>query len=515
MREETMLTQERLVHDARVSGLRERDRPTLQAVGRRQFELWMAAAFVVTCGVIVFILSLMPNGATPFGWASPSVVRWTVLALCVSFSAYVMEKARALYRMRRQLRDEQGLRMTLSSRLDQLSVVGRAINSELELQKVLDMILASTVDILGGSGGVVLLPDGPDHLKTVSSRGDHVVPSARVMIGEGVAGRVALTHEPVLFEGPADPSAFSGVVDGGHRPRSALSVPLVNRGALLGVLVVCGGDDRVFSELDLHHLRLFAEQAAISVANANLYEVERQRVAELLELNRMKSEFIGMVSHELRTPLTSILSSAITLRTLPVSAEEQGEFLEAIERQGRRLLRLIEDLLKASELERDRAAPFGEEVDVAACARIVARTYADAFGSIEVEAPESCLVVADADILQQILVNLIDNAYKYGAPPIRVEVEPTDRQVMLSVVDSGSGVPEEQRERIFERFTRLETNGSRPGIGLGLPIVRQLVAACGGRVWVEDAPGGGAAFRVALPLRVPAVQDSEAVTSPA
>ena len=155
------------------------------------------------------------------------------------------------------------------------------------------------------------------------------------------------------------------------------------------------------------------------------------------------------------------------------------------------------------------------KVDVVECAREVARTYADAFGSIDVVAPESCDVLADAQILQQSLVNLIDNAYKYGAPPIRVEVEPTDHQVVMSVVDSGTGVPPDLREHIFQRFTRLEPNGGRPGIGLGLPIVRQLVGSCGGRVWVEEASAGGAAFRIALPLAEPVAGTAGAVISPA
>ncbi len=220
-----------------------------------------------------------------------------------------------------------------------------------------------------------------------------------------------------------------------------------------------------------------------------------------------------MVSHELRTPLTAILSSAITLRSLDVTAEERDEFLETIERQGRRLLRLIEDLLESAQVEHERADPLGDGVDVAAEAHEVARTYADAFGSIDVVGPESCHVIADADILQQILVNLIDNAYKYGEPPIRVEVERTGQNVVMSVVDSGPGVPPAARERIFERFTRLEPHGDRPGIGLGLPIVRQLATACGGRVWVDDALGGGAAFRVALPLSRSVADGADAVAA--
>ena len=224
-------------------------------------------------------------------------------------------------------------------------------------------------------------------------------------------------------------------------------------------------------------------------------------------------EFVGMVSHELRTPLTAILSSAITLRTLDVTAGERDEFLETIERQGRRLLRLIEDRLEAAQLDHEPAEPSGEGVDVAAEVHEVARTYADAFGSIDVVGPESCHVIADADSLQQILVNLIDNAYKYGEPPIRVEVVRTGQHVVISVVDSGTGVPAPARERIFERFTRLEPNGDRPGIGLGLSIVRQLTTACGGRVWVDDAPGGGAAFRVALPLSGSSAADTDAIAA--
>ena len=96
------------------------------------------------------------------------------------------------------------------------------------------------------------------------------------------------------------------------------------------------------------------------------------------------------------------------------------------------------------------------------------------------------------------LTNLIENAHKYGADPVRVEVQVADDQVVLSVIDAGPGVPPEERERIFERFYRSDPNGTKPGMGLGLSIVRGLVESCGGTVWVEDAPGGGAAFRVAL-----------------
>jgi signal transduction histidine kinase len=107
-------------------------------------------------------------------------------------------------------------------------------------------------------------------------------------------------------------------------------------------------------------------------------------------------------------------------------------------------------------------------------------------------------VRADPEAVRRIVGNLIENAHKYGAAPVRISVQPADEQVVLSVVDSGNGVPPEVREKIFERFYRVDPNGTKPGMGLGLAIVRGLVESCGGSVWVEDAPNGGAAFRVAL-----------------
>jgi signal transduction histidine kinase len=187
------------------------------------------------------------------------------------------------------------------------------------------------------------------------------------------------------------------------------------------------------------------------------------------------------------------------MKGLDLDPAQQADFLDTIERQGRRLLRLIEELLTASQLERERAD--GRElrpVDVAALARTVARDMELTGDRIQVLGPERCVVLGEADLLQQVLVNLVDNAHKHGAAPVCITLEQTNGTAVVSVVDSGPGVAPEDRERIFERFIRLDDSGSRPGIGLGLPIVRDLLAACGGRVWVEDGPDGGAAFRISL-----------------
>ena len=276
---------------------------------------------------------------------------------------------------------------------------------------------------------------------------------------------------------------------------SWLASPLV--GACVLVLILIFSAYVVEKEMALRRLTRLLIRQHVEVGQRVLSE----RVAELVKVNRMKTEFAATVSHELRTPLTSILGSVITLRNLELSEDEEEEFLDAIERQGRRLLRLIEEVLTAARLEQGVTSLSPQPVDLPELVRLVARDVEMARHPIEVIAPHSCEVVGDPDVLQQVLVNMIDNAYKHGAPPVRVVIERIDGQVLLSVIDSGPGVPLEDRERIFERFIRLDETGRRPGIGLGLPIVRDLLTASGGNVWLDDAPGGGAAFRVTLPSR--------------
>jgi two-component system, OmpR family, sensor histidine kinase KdpD len=502
---------ELIEREARVSGLRDFRTPTLEAVERRRLQLWAVALvilIVLTVGTV--LVSLLPSIPRRAGFNVPAEVRIGMVAIALAFCAYVVEKERALRRLTQMLIDERVLSAALSNRLKELSTlaaVGKAVNSVLNLEDVLDIILSSAIELLEGNGGSIMLLDSGDMLKALCVHGNEPARGARVPIGSSISGEVAATREPLLISGAADPQRFTNLTPREHPVSSSVSVPLVHRDQLLGVLNVSGGSGRLFTEYDLRAMTLFAEHAAISIANANLYEAQVERVAELMEVNRLKSEFVANVSHELRTPLTSILGSVITLRNLDLGLLEREEFLDTIERQGRRLLRLIEELLTAAKLEQGgvRGIDLGP-VDVAAVARAIARDEGLARNAIEVEAPEFCPALANADLVQRVLLNLVDNANKYGAPPIRILVEEEGGTVMLTVMDQGPGIRAKDRDRIFDRFTRLDATGSLPGMGLGLPIARDLLAACGGRVWVEEAPGGGAAFRVALPA--PARQEA-------
>ena len=484
--------------EARVVGLRQFQAPSLETVERRRLQLWiLTTIMLVSVSLGVVALSIWP--ITQKGPLSPSVLRASIVLLSIAFCAYGVEKERHLHRLSRLLVDERVLSTALTNRLHEVSLLldaGKAINSVLDLENVLETILRSAIELLGGTSGSIMLLEG-EELVTACTQANEGARGRRVRLGEGIAGRVAQTREPLLIDGNADPSEFPGLAKHDTPIESAISTPLVSRNDVVGVLNVNAASGRVFTEYDMRAMSVFAEQAAAAISNARLYEAERQHVAELIEVDRMKSEFAALVSHELRTPITGIIA-AVATAARPEMSVNQPEMFDIIDRQARRLDDMVEDLLTSARLERPEFAPRATAVDVAAIARVAA-SDALVFGQqVEVTGCQSALAMGEDESLRRIIDNLIGNASKYGAPPVRIDVAEDQSRIVISVLDGGPGIPKEDRERVFERFQRLEQDRSRPGIGLGLSIVRGLVRALGGSVWVEDSPEGGAAFRVAL-----------------
>ncbi len=488
-----------IVSEARIVGLRGFTTPSLEAVEHRRIQLWiLTSIMLVSVSVGVVVLSIWPTSSgSPI---SSGALRWGIVLMSVGFCAYAIDKERHLQKLSRLLTDERILTAALSNRLRELSLLlqaGKAMNAVLELDAVLDVILHSALELLTGASGSIMLVDG-ESLVARCVRNNPEALGRRVAIGEGIAGRVAETKEPLLINGKPTSHEFPGLDVRTRAVASAMSVPLVNRGEVLGVLNVNADVDHTFSAYDLRALSLFAEQAAVAIANARLFDAERAHVVELVELDRLKSEFLGLVTHELRTPLTVVLAAAQAGKQ-PDSPIETSELFEIIERNGKNLASLVEELLIAARLDQEEATIDPVAVDVAELVRTVARDFGVTDRPVETQVQEGLWTMGDPDAIRRILVNLLDNAHKYGAPPIRITLEQGDDCAVLSVSDAGPGLPVEERERLFDRFHRADTTG-KPGLGLGLPIVRGLAAACGGHVWAEDAPGGGAVFRVALPL---------------
>jgi two-component system sensor histidine kinase KdpD len=276
---------DQMQRDALVSGLGDARPPTLRTVERRRVELWLVATFaLVALSVALVLPSLWPSLPQPFTSFTPTEARGIVLVLMVALFAYMAEKGIALRRLRTLLRAEQANIAHLETEVDQLSTllaVGKAMNSELALRDVLAVILQNAVEFVRAMGGSIMLAEGPDHLRVVCTLSNDAARGARLWVGHGLAGRVAAFREPVLTAGPFDPGEF----DPSAWPAGAISVPLISRGELLGVLTVFS-PERQFDQTDLRSMTLFAEHAAISIVNAHHYETERRRVAELQDTGR-------------------------------------------------------------------------------------------------------------------------------------------------------------------------------------------------------------------------------------
>ena len=231
-------------------------------------------------------------------------------------------------------------------------------------------------------------------------------------------------------------------------------------------------------------------------------------LTRIRQLENTRREFVANVSHELRTPLSLIKGYVETLLDGAIREPDLStKFLQTIERHSNRLTNLIEDLLTISRLESGQITlqmktiplrPFAESLIAELQNRARERGT-----TIVNEIPEQLHGRADPDRLEQVFVNLLDNAIKYGRAQGRVRVEgrASNGSVELCVADDGPGIPAESRERIFERFYRVDKARSREagGTGLGLAIVKHIVQSHGGKVWVESGPGPGAQFYFTLP----------------
>jgi PAS domain S-box-containing protein len=282
--------------------------------------------------------------------------------------------------------------------------------------------------------------------------------------------------------------------------RSSIALPIMAHDLPLGVLQLAIDSDTRPAEELLEGLRGIADLIA---------QVIGRRRAEV-ESERLKEEFFALVSHELRTPLTSIVGYLDIVRGGEAGelSEQQARFLDVIDRNAQRLVRLVGDLLFVAQVEAGTLSLERGEVDLAAVAGEsveAARPRAMARGvSLALEAEPVELHGADADRLGQLIDNLISNAVKFTPSEGRVEVRvgQRDSTALVEVADTGVGIPVAEQERLFERFYRSPQASAEavPGIGLGLSICEAIVDGHGGTISIDSEVGTGTTFKVALPL---------------
>jgi len=309
-----------------------------------------------------------------------------------------------------------------------------------------------------------------------------------------------------------DLEAQFGLLPGGawsQSPDRAVVLPLARSGETFGFLIAGVSPLRTFDDDYKGFFDLMAGQVTTAIANAQAYEAERKRAEALAELDRAKTAFFSNVSHEFRTPLTLMLSPleetiANLDGTIPPQEREQ---LQLVQRNGMRLLKLVNSLLDFSRIEAGRVQASYEPVDLASYTAELASTFRSlierARMSLIVDCPTlPAAIYIDREMWEKIVINLLSNAFKFTlAGTITVRLQCLENCVELSVADTGVGIPSEELPHLFERFHRIKNSQGRSfeGSGIGLSLVQELVKLHGGAINVSSTFGQGSCFTVTIP----------------
>ena len=391
--------------------------------------------------------------------------------------------------------------------------VGRVATSILDLDILLSRVVELVRDyyrfayvaifLLDDTGQWAVLREGSGELgDTLKAKGQWL------SVGEpSLVGQVAEKSEPRVLS-KADVQDGSG----SHLPstHSEAAFPLRIGERTLGVLDIHSPHADAFDEDDVKVLQGIADQIAIAIENARAYELEREAARQLREAEEMRRRFLAHMSHELREPLTNIIGfSRVILKGIdgPISDQQRSD-LEIVYANGQHLLGLINDLLDVAQIEAGLMELEFKKVDIGELIQSVMATTSALVRDKDIRLqqeihPELPLIEADGTRLRQVLLKLLSNAAKFtDRGSITVRAWPTGNQIHVTVADTGRGIPDEDRERVFERFEQGEAGIKRPqGIGVGLALCKEFVEMHGGRIWVESEEGAGSTFNFALPMR--------------
>lgn len=387
------------------------------------------------------------------------------------------------------------------------------LTSALVATRDLDVLAAQVVELAaratGASGCSLLLVDAAkQELYLAATHGYGVRPAeaGRRKLGQGIPGWVALSGEPLRVQGAlmrdGSHACFGEGGDG-----SAVCLPLAVQDRTIGVICLSKDGGRTpFTEADNELLSILADGAAVAIENARLFTDLQSAYERLAELDHRKSEFIAVAAHELRAPLAAVITYATLMEeNLGQAARDH---LHVIMGAATRLQLLLDDMLNLRNLDAGATQLLPQPVSISEAVQEAVRSLAHLVAAKEQRVridlrPELPLVFADPDKLQVILLNLIANAIKFTPDGGEITIDATVEGDTLatSVHDTGLGISDVERERVFESFYQVADSLRREqaGLGLGLPIAKGMVELHGGRIWVESEVGQGSTFSFTLP----------------
>jgi signal transduction histidine kinase len=403
--------------------------------------------------------------------------------------------------------------------LQALGEVSQAVSSTLDLQKVLATIVAHAVELSGTESGAIYEFDETTEefqLRATHRMSEELIQAIRdsgVKLGETAVGWAGVNREavqiPDILEEPTYPTREIMKREGF---RALLAVPLLREDRLIGGLVVRRRAPGQFQKETVDLLQTFATQSALAIQNARLFREIEAKGRELEIASKHKSDFLANMSHELRTPLNAILgyTELIIDKIYGDVPENIQEVLERVEKNGRHLLGLINDVLDLSKIEAGQLLLSLDDYSMKEVVHTVFTSVESLAAEKNLElkvsvSPEVAHGKGDQQRISQVFLNLVGNAIKFTeAGEVRVEATASNDNFVVSISDTGPGLSEADKQMIFEEFHQVDGSSTRKkgGTGLGLSIAKRIVEMHGGRIWVESTVGKGSTFWFTLPVRV-------------
>jgi signal transduction histidine kinase len=400
-----------------------------------------------------------------------------------------------------------------------LGEVSQAVNSTVDLETVLTTIVAKATQLSRTDAGAIYVFD--DARREFSLRATHglddksiaEIRDRHIRIGETAIGQAAAQRMPIQIPDlQADPSSLvlDVIIRAGFR--ALLIVPLLGPDRIVGALVVRRRQPGEFQKSTVDLLQTFAAQSVQAIQNARLFSEIEEKSRQVTEASQHKTQFLANMSHELRTPLNAIIGYTELMLddTYGAPPERMRTVLERVQRNGRHLLDLINDVLDLSKIE-------AGQLTLALADYSVRDMLQSVYVAVEPLAAEKQLAIkleiapnlpkghADERRLTQVLLNLVGNAIKFtDQGEVLIGASAADGWLLVHVRDTGPGIAPGDQVKIFEEFQQVDSSATkkRAGTGLGLSIAKRIVAMHGGRIWVKSEVGKGSTFGFSIPITV-------------
>ncbi|MCG3110823.1 MAG: response regulator [Candidatus Manganitrophus sp. SB1] len=400
--------------------------------------------------------------------------------------------------------------------LQALNQIATTANQSLELQGLLDTTLEKVIEVTGFESGYVEIFNPSESRLVMKSHFGISSPLLNELHAAGnlqISLEVVDTRAPVILEQADVSETTNPLINAGYQ--TLIVFPVQSKNKIIGAFTLASRTARNFTAQDLQLLSSIGNQVGTAVENAHLFQKEQETVEKLMEMDRIKSEFLSNVSHELRTPLTSIIgfSEILLDRLAGALSPDQESYVRNMNTSGQHLLEIINNLLDLSKIKAGKMEIHPHLFSLRSLLEtiqqtVIPMTYKKGL-HFDLSVDEGVdMVYTDEGKVKQILLNILGNAIKFtpakGSVQLQVRAGRLGRAraIEISIRDTGIGIPTHALSKIFDEFQQIDGSYTRdyPGTGLGLAITKRFVDILGGEIHVESRSGSGSTFRVSIPI---------------